>query len=150
MKIEVYNTQKNMRISSRAVKKIINAVMSLENRVCDELSVHFITTKKISELHAMYFQDSSTTDCISFPMDEHDTHTGYSILGEIFVCPETAIHYAQKHAVNPYEECTLYIVHGLLHLLGYEDVKPQLKKTMRRAEKRHMLNLKKLNLLLNK
>lgn len=146
MKINFYNKQKNLPIASQAIKKIIKAVIALEGQVCDEVSVHFVTTREICRLHAEYFNDPSTTDCISFPMDDLDDEMGYRILGEVFVCPQTAIQYAQEHASNPYDECTLYIVHGLLHLMGYDDLEPKAKAVMRRAEKRHMAHLKKLNL----
>lgn len=137
-----------MPISSRAVKKIVVAVISLEKQVCDEVSVHFVTEKEICKLHREYLNDPSPTDCISFPMDDFVSDIEYRILGEVFVCPETAVHYAHEHASDPYLECTLYIVHGLLHLMGYDDLQPKVKAVMRKAEKRHMHNLKKLNLLL--
>lgn len=148
MKIQVYNKQKNLPIASQVVKKIVEAVITREKYVCDEVSVHFITSKKISELHDKYFDDPSITDCISFPMLDPKIDMGYKILGEIFVCPQTAIQYAQKHRCNPYEECTLYIVHGLLHLMGYDDLKPQERSKMRKAEKKHIDHLKKINLAL--
>lgn len=126
--IEVYNRQKSLPISSPAVKKIVGAVLALQKQACDEVTMHFVTSKKICELHEKYFNDPSTTDCISFPLDDPQTEQKYTILGEVFVCPQTAIHYAQEHGVDPYEECTLYIVHGLLHLMGYDDLEPKEKK----------------------
>lgn len=148
VKIEVYNKQKNLPIPSLAVKKIVRAVIALEKNVCDEVSLHFVTEKKICELHSEYFNDASITDCISFPMDDINVNIGYRILGEVFVCPKTAVHYAQKHKSDPFAECTLYLVHGLLHLMGYDDLQPKDRAAMRRAEKRHLLNLKKLDLML--
>ena len=151
MHIKIYNKQKNLRISAIDVKKLVHAVMTLEKQIVDEVSVNFVSTKAISKLHGDYFNDPSTTDCISFPLDDDSENlNGYRILGEVFVCPETAIQYAHKHALDPYEECTLYIVHGLLHLMGYDDLETKEKMTMRKAEKKHMLNLKKLNLILKK
>ena len=73
------------------------------------------------KLHRDYFNDSSPTDCISFPID-NPVPENYSLMGDVFVCPETALIYSEKHKVNPYQEITLYIVHGLLHLMGYDDI----------------------------
>ncbi|KIC74202.1 putative rRNA maturation factor [Neochlamydia sp. EPS4] len=151
VQIHVYNKQKNLSFPLRLVKKIADAVIKLENQSCDELSIYFVTPLVISQLHQQYFNDPSTTDCISFPMDTNnqgEEPEKYRILGEIFVCPQTAFEYAKKHSGDPYEECTLYIVHGLLHLMGYEDTERKKKLIMRKAEKKHMVNLKKLNLLL--
>lgn len=149
MKINVSNKQKNLHIQAIDIKKIVNAVIALENQRCDEVSVHFVTTKTLCKMHEIYFDDPSKTDCISFPMDDKDEIEGidYRILGEVFVCPETAIDYALKNQGDPYKECILYVVHGLLHLMGYDDLEPALKAKMRKAEKRHMKNLEKLNFL---
>ena len=148
MKVNVYNKQKNLSIPAKAVKEIVLAAISLEKYSCDEISVHFVTPKKICDLHKEYFDDPSVTDCISFPMMDSKIDIGYKILGEIFVCPQTAIDYAQKHRVCPYEECTLYLIHGLLHLMGYDDLQSEQRAKMRRAEKRYMSHLKKLHLAL--
>lgn len=148
MKIEIQNNQKTMPIFSREVKKIVQAVIALEGTSCDEVAIHFVTSDEISRLHQVYFNDPSPTDCISFPLHGSDVDIGYHLLGEIFVCPETALSYAQKHGYDPFEECTLYIVHALLHLIGYEDTTPRVKAVMRRAEKKHMNHLKKCHLVL--
>src|SRR4051812_46743238 len=92
VKIDIINKQNIVRLSSPQVKKIIKAVLSLEKCVCDEVSVHFVSKKKIASLHLEFFNDPSPTDCITFPIDdENSNHVDYRILGEIFVCPETAL-----------------------------------------------------------
>ncbi|MBN9378116.1 MAG: rRNA maturation RNase YbeY [Chlamydiales bacterium 38-26] len=150
MKINVSNKQKNLRIQALDIKKIVKAVIALENQRCDEVSIHFVTTKTLCKMHEIYFNDPTKTDCISFPMDDRDDKIeglDYRILGEVFVCPQTAIDYAHQHQSDPYRECILYVVHGLLHLMGYDDLEPALKAKMRKTENRHMKNLEKLNFL---
>jgi probable rRNA maturation factor len=145
LNINIFNSQKNLKISKINVKIIIFEVLKLESKKYDEVAIHFVGTRKISYLHKLYFQQPSTTDCISFPMDS-ENQPGYRVLGELVVCPQTAIDYTLKHGGDPYTETMLYIVHGLLHLLGYDDLIRKEKLKMRRAEKKHMQNLKKLNL----
>ena len=146
MKVLISNKQKDLKISSVKTKALAKAVIAFEGQQCDEVSLQFVTTKEISRLHDHFFNDPSTTDCISFPLD--DEGEDYRVLGEVFVCPETALHYANSHHVSPLEEVSLYIIHGLLHLMGYDDLSPKDRKEMRAAEKRHLINLKHLNLLL--
>lgn len=147
MQIFVKNYQKTFSISIRQIKKIVIEILKIERVCCQEVSIFFVSSKKISELHKLYFNDPSVTDCISFPLDP--VHKNQSdILGDIFVCPEVAGTYVKNHGGEIYEEITLYVIHGLLHLLGYDDTSPQLKRSMRKAEKRHMKNLKEKNLLL--
>ncbi len=115
----------------------------LEHLHCphDEVSVYFVTTKQICSLHEQFFNDPSPTDCISFPLDTHH-------LGEIFICPETALLYAKKHTLDPRKELTLYLVHGILHCLGFDDLTPKQKRTMRKKEKHCMQFLEAQGLIL--
>ena len=126
---------------------MVAEVLSLEKTSCDEVGIHYVETKIICDLHAEYFDDPSPTDCISFPIDQ-DIVTGYRLLGDVFVCTETAVLYAQQQQLDPYQETMLYVVHGLLHLLGYDDIEEGERAIMRKAEARHMDHLKSLHLSL--
>lgn len=143
MKILISNKQKSLKIFARQIKKIVKEVIAFEGHSCDEVSIHFVETDEICRLHEMFFNDPSPTDCISFPIDDSEENI-YRVLGEIFVCPETAKKYAETHHLLPYNELVLYIIHGLLHLMGYDDIKEKDRKLMRAAERRHLKNLKDL------
>lgn len=121
------------------MRKIVKEVISYENQPCHEVTINFVTTQAISQLHADFFNDPTTTDCISFPMDEETSP--YRILGEIFVCPKTALDYAEAHDKDPQQELILYVIHGLLHLMGYDDIDPKDRRKMRIAERRHIKHL---------
>jgi probable rRNA maturation factor len=145
--VHIFDQQQDLAIPHNTVIAIVNEVLRNEGKKCDEVVIHFVDTQTICELHSQYFNDPSTTDCISFPIDDTDG-IGYCVLGEVFVCPKTAIDYATAHQSTPYKETTLYIVHGLLHLLGYDDL-GEAEQKMRTAEKLHMKNLEKHNLILD-
>ncbi len=147
MDVHVFDDQKSLKLPHAVVQAIASQVVSEEGHQYDEVSIHFVDTKNISELHKQFFDDPTPTDCISFPMDDADS-VGYRVLGEVFVCPEVAIEYSEEHGHDPYEETTLYIVHGLLHLLGYDDIEEKDVAKMRAAEQRHLASLKKRGLIL--
>lgn len=149
MIIHVFDRQSALKISNDQVQRLVQQVIREEKQTCDEVAVYFVDTAAICELHEQFFQDASPTDCISFPMDEESHGLSYRILGDVFVCPETAISYANRHQLDAYEETTLYIVHGLLHLMGYDDLQKEDRRRMRRAETRHMRKLKNSLLLLH-
>ena len=130
-KVHIGNTQKDFPIKKRLICQLVRSVLEFLEVECKEISIYFVTRKKISALHERFFQDPSPTDCISFPLD--DEH-----LGEVFVCPSVAIAYAKEKRLDPFEETILYIVHGILHLIGYDDLTPADKKIMRRMEKKCM------------
>lgn len=140
MIINIFNEQDALGINPEKVQLIVANILEKEDCICDELSVHFVDTKTISDLHGKFFNDYSTTDCISFPLDDEEDPY-YRVLGEIFVCPETAIQYAKDHQIDAYQETQLYIIHGILHLLGYDDIEEEDKRIMRIKESEHVQNL---------
>ena len=144
MKANIFNKQTDLPISLRIFKRIAQEVVAFEKHAFDEVTLHFVDIKTISALHDQYFFDPSPTDCISFPMDEAD-QIGYKVLGEVFICPRVAIDYAEAHCIDPQTETILYVVHGLLHLMGYDDLETNDEKKMRRAEKKHLKHLHELN-----
>lgn len=137
MDILVFNHQNDLRISLRKARTLVSTVLQAEKVLCNEISIYFVSEKLISELHADFFDDPTPTDCITFPMDSE-------ILGEIFVCPKAAIDYCKKKGGDPLTETALYIVHGILHLLGYDDLEPKKRRAMRKKEKKCMAHLKDL------
>ena len=98
-----------------------------------ELSLVFLTDPALARLHADFMADPSPTDVITF---EGDPALGSA--GEICVSADTAATYAQQRHRDFSRELTLYVVHGWLHLAGYDDLQPPRKRVMRRAEARAM------------
>lgn len=146
MDVLIDNQQSDLWLSDAEIVTLSREVVSFEGHSFDEVSLQFVTHERICELHDYFFDDPTPTDCISLPMDSAD-EPGYKVLGEIFVCPKTAISYAEENGVNAYDEVTLYIVHGLLHLMGYQDDLEHVDE-MRAAEKRHLENLSLKKLIL--
>lgn len=149
MIVNVINEQTALKISVDQVQQLVQQVIRQEGQVCDEVSIYFVDSCVISQLHEQFFDDPSLTDCISFPMDTQEQDSHYRLLGEVFICPATAIDYAAKHEGDAYQETTLYIIHGLLHLMGHKDLEEQDISLMREAEARHMQSLEMLNLQLH-
>ncbi len=98
-----------------------------------ELSIVFLTDAALAELHGSFLDDPSLTDVITF---EADPLAGTA--GEICVSVDTAYRYAAQTGQSFADELTLYLVHGWLHLAGYDDLVPTRKRRMRLAEQRAM------------
>ena len=81
-------------------------------------------------LHAAFLDDPSPTDVITF---DGDPLLGSA--GEICVCADVAHAYAAKHSQDFATELTLYVVHGYLHLAGYDDTTVAAQRKMRQGEK---------------
>lgn len=111
-----------------------------------ELSLAFLTDAALARIHGNFMNDPTATDVITF---EGNPAVGQA--GEICVSADTAARFvglASGAKVNLAlqkkfsAELTLYIVHGWLHLAGYDDLQPVKKRRMRAAEKRAMTLLK--------
>jgi len=131
----IYNRQKEIRFSlnSQTLEDVIKSILEYEGKDADFVDVHFISDKKMRDLHKKYFNDPTSTDCMSFPLDQAEEHP--QVLGDIFICPKTAWDYVQKDTALFWEEITLYLIHATLHLLGYEDSTTQKRTIMKRKEK---------------
>lgn len=105
-----------------------------------ELSLVFLNDRELAQLHADFLDDPSPTDVITF---EGDLGTA----GEICVSVDMAAAKAAEHGQPFSAELTLYLVHGWLHLLGYDDLVPARKRRMRAAEKRALATLREADLL---
>jgi probable rRNA maturation factor len=80
-----------------------------------ELSVSLVTTEEMAELHQRYMGEAGPTDVLSFPLDEEGTGGETRLLGDVVICPEVAA--SQNDDLDA--ELRLLLVHGILHLLGY-------------------------------
>jgi probable rRNA maturation factor len=136
--ITITNRHPQLRLDRRALTK---AIATLDAHSTDfregcpagELSLVFLTDDALAQLHAEFMDDPTTTDVITF---EGDSASGTA--GDICVSVDTALTYARNHRRDFSAELTLYVVHGWLHLAGYDDLQPAKKRIMRRAENRAM------------
>ncbi len=112
-----------------------------------ELSIVFLTDAALAKIHVDFMDDPTATDVITFEGD-----TAASLAGEICVSVDTAARFVGlPFAGTPRagalqesfsSELTLYVVHGWLHLAGYDDLQSAKKRLMRAAEKRAMALLR--------
>jgi len=119
-----------------------------------ELSVLFVTDDAIAELNSLYLAKSGPTDVLAFPIDAGEVEViagpgGLSrgpdrapvdpgdlplLLGDVVICPTVAARQAPEHAGNVDDELALLLVHGVLHVLGYDHAEPDEMERMRRRE----------------
>jgi probable rRNA maturation factor len=96
-----------------------------------ELSVVFLSDAGLARIHRRFLGDPSTTDVITFAGDP-----AHGTAGEICISVDAALREAGKAQVALSRELTLYLVHGWLHLSGYDDRTADARRAMRAAEAR--------------
>jgi probable rRNA maturation factor len=98
-----------------------------------ELSVAFVTDGALARLHMRFLGDPAPTDVITFGGD-----AGHASAGEICVSADAAARRAGRGQAALSRELALYVVHGWLHLAGYDDRDARSRRSMRAAEARAM------------
>jgi probable rRNA maturation factor len=99
-----------------------------------ELSIALVDDREIRKVHAEFLDDDSPTDVISFHFDDG----GPGPFGELVISAETALREARARKIPPRVELARYAIHGVLHLLGYDDHTPEGRRQMRRLERRYL------------
>lgn len=88
-----------------------------------ELSISLVDMEEMSSLHMRWLDESGPTDVLSFPMDElkpNSSSDGPGILGDIVLCPAYANKQALEIGHSLQDELEVLVVHGVLHLLGFD------------------------------
>jgi probable rRNA maturation factor len=138
--IHIHNHQKCVIVPPSQFKKIIQKVLKKERIVQAELSIVIVTDRKIHEINRKFLNHDFSTDVITFDLsDDELSRKKHTIIkpveGEIYVSAGAAARKGRELKVLPEQELLLYIVHGILHLLGYDDHAATDKKRMRKKEK---------------
>ena len=86
----------------------------------EELSVLLTDDKKIRELNKKYRGQDRATDVLSFPQNEgEENEQDYHLMGDVVISTVTAKRQASQHGLSLEEEIVLLLIHGILHLLGF-------------------------------
>jgi len=123
-KIEITDLQDHVRLDRKQILQVIRRVMKEEGRAAKSLSIVLTDNRHMRDLNREYLGHDSLTDVISFPLEDLDWPSGHAnggLNGEIIASAELAVQQAQSTNTDPRAELMLYVVHGLLHLMGYED-----------------------------
>jgi probable rRNA maturation factor len=104
-------------IDEGAIVELASETLRHEGVGDAELSVSFVDENEMAELNGKYLGEPGPTDVLSFPLDAPDGHEGTRLLGDVVIAPAVA---AGNNPQDPGGELRLLLVHGILHLLGYD------------------------------
>ena len=136
--VDVANRRARLGVDRKALRAAIGLLDAHAGEFrggCPEgaLSVAFLADPALARLHGRFLGDASPTDVITFEGD-----AAHRCAGEICVSVDAAARRCGPAGASLSRELTLYVVHGWLHLAGYDDARPAAKRAMRRAEARAM------------
>jgi len=139
MNIVIANRQRTKRVDKRLLKEIVGGLF-VELQIPDaELGISLVNAREMTRVNETFLRHEGSTDVITFDHAEKRT----PMHGELFVCVDEAVMQAKQFGTNWQSEIVRYIVHGVLHLLGHDDLKRPLQRKMKREENRLMRLLAK-------
>jgi probable rRNA maturation factor len=115
LRILISNRQEHP-VDEEGLRALARDTMRGEGIERAELSVSFVEQDEIAGLHERFMDEPGPTDVLSFPLDDMD-EDGVRLLGDVVVAPAEA---ARNNPSDPEAELRLLLVHGILHLLGYD------------------------------
>lgn len=118
-------------LSVAEVRAAVGASLQHGGRADLLLSVVFVSDAELARLHELHLGDPSPTDVMAFDLGEF----GSGPAAEVYVSVDRARAVARTRDLAPERELALYVVHGCLHLCGFDDHSPTQRARMRRAEK---------------
>lgn len=116
------------------IEEVIRAAASGEGYSIQDLSVVLTDHETVRRLNESHLDRSYVTDVLAFDLSDALTARSQMLDGEIYVDLDTAVERAPEFETTYDQEVRRYIVHGLLHLMGYRDDGPDGKHEMRRLE----------------
>jgi len=113
--VHIYNETSRKKLPKAKIKKTIENVLSHFGKSY-ELNIVFVDEERIRELNRNYLKHDYVTDVISFDLSDENVS-----IGEVYVCIEQAERQAKEYRVSFESEILRLAIHGVLHILGFDD-----------------------------
>ncbi|MFH0917999.1 MAG: rRNA maturation RNase YbeY [Candidatus Omnitrophota bacterium] len=133
MRVTLRNLQKQLPLATGKIKKLISRVLKGEGvKESGWINICFVDNYQIKKFNAKFLKTKNSTDVLAFNLS--DKKEKNIILADIMISAQAAIKQARSFKTTPDYELSLYVVHGILHILGFNDRTPSQIKRMRKKE----------------
>ena len=129
--IHITNPQRRVKIDRPLLRRAVKHILSAASITRAEIGIALVDDTTIAAVHGEFLDDPTPTDVISFVLDASNGQ----LEGEIVASADTAARQSVKYRWPATDELLLYVVHGMLHLVGYDDTTPSARRLMRRRER---------------
>ena len=114
----ISSSQKSLRVPRKRIAELVAFVAQAEGVRVTEIDLAVVRSDEIARLNRRFLGRRGLTDVLSFDLSESSAGGLYA---QIVACGDVAVRQGRLHGVGPQQELMLYVVHGLLHLMGYDD-----------------------------
>jgi len=132
--VEIVNEQTGVAVDQSQIATAARNVLAGEGIEQATISIAVVDAAMMHRLNRQFLNHDYPTDVLSFPLNG----TRDAIEGDIAVCPEVAALAATEYGWQTNDELLLYVIHGVLHLVGYDDKSADAKHRMRERERHYL------------
>ena len=136
MKIELISSQKLKAVAAKDLDVLVNKISGILKLPEKTISFLLCDDREIKKFNKKFFNRNVVTDVIAFALED-DTY-----FGEIIISVERALKVCAKYGNNWQDEFATYVIHGILHILGYDDTTAAKKKIMFKKQDEILLSLR--------
>jgi probable rRNA maturation factor len=137
-KISIASPQEIASLDRGRLREVARTVLAGEHIADYEISLAFVDNPTIHRLNKRFLDHDEPTDVLSFPLSDRGAK---KLAGEIVIGVEVALEQAAERGHDVNAELALYVIHGVLHLCGYDDKNTQTTKAMRARERHYLAEL---------
>ena len=121
MEVQIGNRQDNHRISEKKIRQTANAILNALDYPEAELSILIVDDQQITQLNRQYLNREGPTNVIAFAMRQGQfADIAPNLLGDVVISADTAQREAQSAGISMQDRFDQLLIHGTLHLLGYD------------------------------
>jgi rRNA maturation RNase YbeY len=131
--VTVHNTHPSERVPEGALKRVIHTLVNQETSSAVEIAIVLCDRARHRELHRTFLQRDYPSDVLAFPLGDTDL-----LEGEVYVDLDTARERHEEFASSFETEVARYAIHGVLHLLGFDDNDSRSRTVMKEKEDRYV------------
>ena len=132
--VSITNRQKKLSLDRRRMRRVVQKILRDAEIVEARISIAVVDNPTIAKLHDEFLNDPEPTDVLSFVLERSQD----GLEGEVIVSAETALASAPCYGCTAEDELLLYVIHGTLHLVGYDDTTPRKRSVMRKREREYI------------
>jgi len=140
IRVQIANHQTAVPVDRRKLRRAVRVVLQGDGIDEADISLAVVDDAEIRCLHRRYLRDDEPTDVLSFLLDR----SAEGLEGEIVVSGETAFRVARRYGWTAAQELLLYVIHGCLHLAGWNDDTPRKRAEMSNRQRDYFARLDRL------
>ncbi len=119
--VRICSRQRAVRVPRKRIVELVGFIAATERVCLADVDVAVVDDREMARLNRRFRRRRRTTDVLSFDLADTSEEP---VIAQLIVSGPQAVRHARRRSAGVQRELMLYVVHGLLHLMGYDDARP--------------------------